>query len=212
VRPGASAAALATRNRRVGVIATPATVRSHAYFNAIKDENPAVEVYEHATPRFVPMVEAGILSGPELDAVIEEDMAPLLGERDGSGEFVFPRPPGASIDTLLLGCTHYPLLRPVISRIVGDRVAIVDSATATASSLSELLSVNGLEAPGTTRGTAADPGAAGHSRPAETWSGTDPVHIQLTTGDVERFASIASRMFGEAFPDVTSVELREAVA
>ena len=211
VRPGASAAALATRNRRVGVIATPATVRSHAYFNAIKDENPAVEVYEHATPRFVPMVEAGILSGPELEAVIEEDLAPLLGERDGAGEFVFPRPPGASIDTLLLGCTHYPLLRPVISRIVGDRVAIVDSATATASSLAELLSVNALEAPGTTRGTAADPGAGGHSRPAETWSGNDPVHVQLTTGDVGRFASIATRMFGEAFPDVASVELGEAV-
>jgi glutamate racemase len=211
VRPGASAAALATRNRRVGVIATPATVRSHAYFNAIKDENPAVEVYEHATPRFVPMVEAGIVSGPELEAVIEEDLAPLLGERDGAGEFVFPRPPGASIDTLLLGCTHYPLLRPLISRIVGDRVAIVDSATATASSLAELLSVNALEAPGTTRGTAADPGAGGHSRPAETRSGSDPVHVQLTTGDVERFASIATRMFGDAFPDVASVELGEAV-
>ena len=112
VRPGAAAAALATRNRRVGVIATPATVRSHAYFNAIKDENPAVEVYEHATPRFVPMVEAGIVSGEELEAVVAEDLAPLLGERDGAGEFVFPRPPSAKIDTLLLGCTHYPLLRP----------------------------------------------------------------------------------------------------
>src|SRR3954463_9674216 len=64
IRPGASAAALATRNRRVGVIATPATIRSHAYFAAIKDENPAVEVYEHATPAFVPLVEAGLLSGP----------------------------------------------------------------------------------------------------------------------------------------------------
>ena len=94
------------------MIATPATVRSHAYFNAIKDENPAVEVYEHATPRFVPMVEAGILSGPELEAAVEEELAPLLGERDGAGEFVFPRPPSAKIDTLLLGCTHYPLLRP----------------------------------------------------------------------------------------------------
>ena len=93
--PGAAAAALATRNRRVGVIATPATVRSHAYFNAIKDENPAVEVYEHATPRFVPMVEAGILDGAELEAAVAEDLAPLLGERDGAGEFVFPRPPSA---------------------------------------------------------------------------------------------------------------------
>ena len=208
VRPGAAAAALATRTRRVGVIATPATVRSHAYFNAIKDENPAVEVYEHATPRFVPMVEAGIVSGPELEQAVEEELAPLIGERDGAGEFVFPRPPGAAIDTLLLGCTHYPLIRPVIAAAVGDRVAIVDSATATASSLAELLSVNGLEAPGTTRGTAADPGAAGHSRPTEALAGDAPVHVQLTTGDVERFTSIASRMFGEAFPDVASVELR----
>ena len=98
------------------MIATPATVRSHAYFNAIKDENPAVEVYEHATPRFVPMVEAGMLAGPEVEAVVEEGLAPLLGERDGAGEFVFPLPPSAKIDTLLLGCTHYPLLRPDADR------------------------------------------------------------------------------------------------
>jgi len=209
VRPGAAAAALATRNRRVGVIATPATVRSHAYFNAIKDENPAVEVYEHATPRFVPMVEAGILAGEELEAIVAEELAPLLGERDGAGEFVFPRPPGALIDTLLLGCTHYPLLRQILTSAVGDRVAIVDSATATAATLAELLSVNGLEAPGTTRGTAADPGAAGHSRPAEVY-GAPPTHSQLTTGDVELFRSIASRMFGESFPDVESVELGAA--
>jgi glutamate racemase len=188
------------------VIATPATVRSHAYFNAIKDENPAVEVYEHATPRFVPMVEAGQLHGPEIQAAVEEGLAPLLGERDGAGEFVFPRPPSAKIDTLLLGCTHYPLLRPILSAAVGDRVAIVDSATATASSLAELLSINGLETPGTTRGTAADPGAAGHSRPAERY-GSPPTHGQLTTGDVDRFRAIASRMFGDGFPDIESVEL-----
>ena len=70
VRPGAAAAALATRNRRVGVIATPATVRSRAYFNAIKDENPAVEVYEHATPSLVPLVEAGRLRGPEVEDAV----------------------------------------------------------------------------------------------------------------------------------------------
>jgi glutamate racemase len=207
VRPGAAAAALATRNRRVGVIATQATVRSHAYFDAIKDENPAVEVYEHATPRFVPMVEAGILDGPELRGTIREELTPLLGERDGAGEFVFPRPVSAKIDTLLLGCTHYPLLRPVLAEAVGDRVAIVDSATATASSLAELLSVNGLEAPGTTRGTAADPGAAGHSRPTERFE-RPAAHIQLTTGDIERFRAIAARMFGDAFGEVGSVELR----
>ena len=106
IRPGASAAALSTRNRRVGVIATPATIRSHAYFASIKDENPAIEVYEHATPALVPMVEAGILSGPEAEATVAASLAALLGERDADGESIFPRPPGATIDTLLLGCTH----------------------------------------------------------------------------------------------------------
>ena len=90
IRPGASAAALATRNRRVGVIATPATIRSHAYFSAIKDENPAVEVYEHATPTLVPLVEAGELSGPTAEAAVAEALAPLLGERDAAGEFDLP--------------------------------------------------------------------------------------------------------------------------
>ena len=203
-------ASLTTRNRRVGVIATPATVRSHAYFNAIKDENPAVEVYEHATPAFVPLVEAGQVSGPEVEGIVAASLAPLLGERDEAGEFVFPLPPSSRIDTLLLGCTHYPLLRPVIAAIAGERVAIVDSATATASALVELLAINGLEAPGTTRGTAADAGTAGHEAPDETAAA--PTHIQLTTGDVDAFRAVAERIFGEAFPDVGSVEVRAVPA
>ncbi|HEX7491337.1 MAG TPA: glutamate racemase [Candidatus Limnocylindrales bacterium] len=210
VRPGAAAAALATRNRRVGVIATPATIRSHAYFNAIKDENPAVEVYEHATPSLVPLVEAGRLSGPEVEEAVRRAIAPLLGERDGDGEFIFPLPPSARIDTLLLGCTHYPLLAGLLRDCVGDSVAIVDSATATASSLAELLSVNALEAPGTTRGTAADAGMAGHEPPNET--ADPPVHRQLTTGDVVAFRTVAERMFGEQFPDVDAVDLGAGAA
>ncbi|MBA2315521.1 MAG: glutamate racemase [Chloroflexi bacterium] len=209
IRPGASAASLASRNRRVGVIATPATVRSRAYFWAIKEENPAVEVYEHATPALVPMVEAGQLSGPAVEAVVAESLAPLLGERDAAGEFVFPLPPSARIDTLLLGCTHYPLLRSVIAGVVGDRVAIVDSAAATASALAELLSVNGLEAPGTTRGTAADAGRDGHDRPDEIR--LSATHAQLTTGDVDAFRSVASRLFGDLFPEISGVQLSEAV-
>ena len=191
IRPGASAAALATRNRRVGVIATPATIRSHAYFGAIKDENPAVEVYEHATPALVPLVEAGRLTGPDVEAIVGEALAPLLGERNASGDFVFPLPASARIDTLLLGCTHYPLLRPVIAAIAGERVAIVDSATATASALVELLAINGLEAPASTDGAAA----------------RAPIHVQLTTGDVGAFRAVAERIFGEAFPDVASVDV-----
>jgi glutamate racemase len=170
------------------VIATPATIRSHAYFAAIKDENPAVEIYEHATPTLVPLVEAGELSGPVAETAVADALAPLLGERDAAGESIFPRPPGATIDTLLLGCTHYPLLRPIIEGLVGERVAIVDSATATASALAELLGVNGLEA-----------GATGEAS-----------HLQLTTGDAVSFHTLASRLFGAAFPDVEQVQLAVA--
>jgi glutamate racemase len=200
IRPGASAAALATRNRRVGVIATPATIRSHAYFAAIKDENPAIEVYEHATPDLVPLVEAGELSGPIAEAAVADALAPLLGERDAAGESIFPRPPGATIDTLLLGCTHYPLLRSIIEARVGDRVAIVDSATATASALAELLGVNGLEAEAA--------GAGGDGTGRGTADGArQAVHLQLTTGGAASFHALASRLFGAAFPDVEQVEL-----
>ena len=211
IRPGASAAALATRSRRVGVIATPATVRSHAYFHAIKEENPAVEVYEHATPALVPLVEAGDLTGPAARAAVAEALAPLLGERDVNGEFIFPLPASARIDTLLLGCTHYPLLRPLLQAAAGERIAIVDSASATASALAELLSVNGLEAPGTSRGTAADAGRDGHEAPPRR-SQLAPVHVQYTTGDVEQFRSLAARLFGAEFPDVQPLELRVAAS
>ena len=188
VRPGATAAALATRTRRVGVVATPATVRSHAYFQAIKDENPAVEVYEHATPELVPLVEAGVLDGPEARAAVRRSLAPLVGERDGDGEFVFPLPPAERIDTLLLGCTHYPLLERVIRAEVGPDVAVIDSASATASTLASLLEVNGLNAP----------------------RGQEATHLQLTTGEVAAFRRTAERLFGELFPSVVPVVIAGA--
>jgi glutamate racemase len=194
IRPGASAAALATRNRRVGVIATPATIRSHAYFSAIKDENPAVEVYEHATPTLVPLVEAGELRGPVAEAAVVEALGPLLGERGADGESIFPLPPGATVDTLLLGCTHYPLLRPLIEAVAGDHVAIVDSATATASALAELLEINALGAPAVAIG-------------ASPMRAATATHRQLTTGDPGAFHDLAARLFGAAFPDVERVEL-----
>ncbi|HEY4945081.1 MAG TPA: glutamate racemase [Candidatus Limnocylindrales bacterium] len=203
IRPGAQAAALATRTRRVGVIATPATIRSHAYFDAIKEENPAVEVYEHATPTLVPLVEAGILTGDAAIAAVAEALGPLLGRRDERGEFIHSLPVSAKIDTLLLGCTHYPLLRAILQSAVGDSVAIVDSATATAGALAELLSVNGLEAPGTTRGTAADPGHAGHDAPVE--RAVPPTRRLLTTGNLAAFQALASLLFGADVPTAESV-------
>lgn len=183
VRPGATAAALATRSRHVGVIATAGTVRSHAYFQAIKDENPFVEVYEHATPDLVPLVEAGQLDGPEVEATVRRALAPLLGERGSSGEFIFPLPPSERIDTLLLGCTHYPLLAAVIAHVAGPAVAVVDSASAAASALGSLLEIHDLGAP----------------------AGGTPHHVQLTTGDTQSFRRIAQRLFGELFPAVEPV-------
>jgi glutamate racemase len=175
VRPGATAAALATRNRRVGVVATVATVRSRAYFQAIKDENPFIEVIEHATPELVPLVEAGQLEGPLVEDVVRRSLAPLLES-------------GHEIDSLLLGCTHYPLLLPVIARTVGPLVAVIDSASATASALAGLLEINDL-------GTAAD---------------TSPVHQQFTTGDVDAFRRITERLFGPVFTTVSPLAVAGA--
>ena len=185
VRPGASAAVLSTRNRHVGVIATAATVRSRAYFGAIKDEDPFVEVYEHATPELVPMVEAGVLDGPEAEQVVRRSLAPLLEPRQDVEDAVFPRLPGTGIDTLLLGCTHYPLLAPLISAVAGSGIAVIDSATATASALASLLEVNGLAA-----------------RRSE-----EPRHVQFTTGDVASFRRTTERLFGSLFAAVEAVEL-----
>ncbi len=180
IRPGATSVALATRNRRVGVIGTPATIHSHAYFAAIKDENPAVEVYEHATPAFVPLVEAGQLSGPEVEAAVADGLAPLLGERDPRGEFVFPLPASARIDTLLLGCTHYPLLRPLIEEVAGPQVSVVDSAFTTALAAEDLLDALG--------------GRAAHGAP-----GANRI---VTTGDVPTFTAVAGTVFGASLPSV----------
>lgn len=176
VRPGATAAALATRNQRVGVIATQATVRSRAYFQAIKEEDPFVEVVEHATPRLVPLVEAGQLDGGLVEEVVAEQIAPLMEA-------------GHEIDTLLLGCTHYPLLAPVIRRLVGPEVAVIDSATATASALAALLEVHGLNAP----------------------AGATATHIQLTTGDARAFSDIAEKLFDSSMARVTPIAVAGAV-
>ena len=187
VRPGATAAMLATRTGGVGVIATPATIRSHAYFEAIKEEDPFVEVYELATPELVPLVEAGMVEGPLVDATVRRSLAPLLALLDGEpGSGASDGDPGGGtppIDTLLLGCTHYPRIASSIRRVAGADVAVIDSAAATASALASLLEVHGLGAP----------------------AGTEARHELYTTGDVERFRTTAVRLFGPSFADVRPV-------
>lgn len=196
VRPGATAAVLATRTRAVGVIATPATVRSHAYFEAIKEEDPFVEVYEQATPELVPLVEVGQLSGPEVDVAIRRSLAPLFGARvaadapigQADASFVFPMAAESRIDTLLLGCTHYPLLSGLMRDIVGEGTAVIDSASATASALASLVEIHGLGSPDAALGR----------------------HAMLTTGDVTAFGETATRLFGEDLGTVEGVVIGRA--
>ena len=184
VRPGAAAATLATRTGRIGVIATEATVRSGAYFTAIKDQNPAVQVVTRAASQLVPLIEAGDLDGAALRDAVEGVIAPF---RAAVGA---PR-----IDTLLLGCTHFPLIRGMIATALGESIAVVDSAAATAATLQEVISVNHLDAPGSTRGTAADPGSAGHRAPDR--AEVRATHEIFTTGELAKFRALTARLFGD---------------
>ena len=174
VRPGAVTAAAATRSGHVGVIATAGTVESGAYPAAISEADRRLVVHQQACPDLVPMVEAGMLEGPEAAATVDGYLDELL-----AGD--------AEIDTLLLGCTHYPLLRPLIERRVGPGVAVVDSAFTTALATEDLLDALGARAPDGP-GAAADPAASGHRI--------------ATTGDVAAFGVVAERVFGERLPEV----------
>jgi glutamate racemase len=167
VRPGALSAAASTRVGHVGVIATAGTVASGAYPSAIGEADPALTVTQQACPELVPMVEAGQLSGP----VAEATVSGYLGELFGAD----PR-----IDTLLLGCTHYPLLRPVIEHVAGPQVAVVDSAFTTALAAEDLLDALGI-------------------RTAEDGGGANRI---VTTGDVATFSAVAATVFGAALPSV----------
>jgi glutamate racemase len=171
VRPGAVTVAAATRSRRVGVVATAGTVASGAYPAAIREADPSVTVSQQACPELVPLVESGELDGPRTESLVQGYLDQLMTADPG-------------IDTLLLGCTHYPLLRPVIERVVGPAIAVVDSAFTTALATEDLLDALGARAA---------PGAA--------------THRIATTGDVDAFASVAQRAFGASLPAVEPASL-----
>ena len=137
--PGARMAARVTRTGRIGVIATEATIESGAYERAIRESSGArpVEIFSRACPLFVPLVEEGETDSQLARLAAEQYLAPLR-ER--------------GIDTLVLGCTHYPLLKRVIGETMGPEVALVDSAEATAEETADVLARHGLrnrsDAPG----------------------------------------------------------------
>ena len=177
VEPGAERAAAESRNRKVVVIGTEATVSSHAYLKAL--EAKGVQAREKACPLLVPLVEEGWIDHP----VTEQVARIYLGEAFADGF--------QSADTLVLGCTHYPLLKPVLRRVAPAHVDIVDSAESTAKAVAKLLRNEPLA-------EAAD----GERR-------CSPRLKFLATDSVEKFRRLGPRFLGHPVEDVTHVDLKE---
>ena len=137
IEPGARAALQATRNRHIGVIGTRATIRSGAYENALRALNVHVRVSSVACPLLVPLIEEGLLDDKLTDLTIERYLNPMVAD---------------GIDTLVLGCTHYPLLTRAIARSLGDKIEIVDSAMNCARAVKDLLDRQSLGTTSTSAG------------------------------------------------------------
>lgn len=159
IQPAARRAARTTRNGRIGVIGTQATITSGVYADALA-ALPDVTVLQAACPTFVGFVEAGITTGPELMRDAHRCLDPLVE---------------SGIDTLVLGCTHYPLLTGVIQYVVGEDVALVSSAEETAKDVYRILTTNGL--------------LRDEDAPAAQ-------HMFLATGDPAPFADLGRRILG----------------
>ena len=168
ITPGAQAAVQATHNRRVGVISTEGTLHSGEYLHAIREANPTIGVLPKAAPDLVDLVERGKAQSPEAEAALRDALKEIIEYQ---------------ADTLILGCTHYPLLRPLIRKIAGDRMTIVDSAETTAQKTGRILAANGLE-------------CGDHE---------SPNHQIYVTGSSERFSEVARILFGDDLPPIRTV-------
>lgn len=166
IQPAVRRAVAATRNGKVGVIGTQTTIDSRAYVDAFAAA-PHLQITSVACPLFVSYVERGETSGQEILKIAQGYLKPIIE---------------ADVDTLVLGCTHYPLLTGIISYVVGDNVTLVSSAEETAKDLYRTLADAGLERPD-------------HSTP--------PVHRFLATGETRTFSALARRFLG---PEVRSVD------
>ena len=130
IEPGARVAAAATKNNQVGVIGTKATISTHEYTDIICSMKPEINVIGQACPMLVPLVEEGWIHDPVTDQIIMRYLDDLLAH---------------DIDTLILGCTHYPLLRSEIRKLIGDKITLINPAYETAMELERVLKKEGLE-------------------------------------------------------------------
>jgi glutamate racemase len=179
IEPGARAAVEVAASKRIGVIATEATVQSAAYTDAISKINSSIEVTERACPLFVPLAEEGWAETDVARAVAEQ----YLGELKRK-----------DIAALVLGCTHYPILRELISESIGRDVALIDSGEAAAREVQSLLESMQLLAPA----------LAGESRERQLCDDLDHFYV---TDAAERFAKVAERFLGTAPSVLEAVEV-----
>jgi len=187
IEPGARAAVKATRNRHVGVIATVGTVESGAYSRAVRALDAGVTVFSAATPKFVDVVEAGLRMGPgQLEDTLAEvsDVFIRPSFYEMARDYLDPLK-RTGIDTLVLGCTHFPLLAPAIQQVIGPRVRIISSAEETARDVAGTLAARGQLAP----------------------DGRTPAHRFATTGDPAEFAALGSRILGRAIRAAEHVDV-----
>lgn len=129
VAPGARAAVHATRVRRIGLMATEATVRSNAYQSALQSLDAGLEIFAVACGRLAPLIQNGDVFSEEIEQAAREYVAPLKRE---------------SVDTVILGCTHYPLISPMLRRLLGPQVQLINSAEETSREVAEILSRKGI--------------------------------------------------------------------
>jgi glutamate racemase len=186
IEPGAQAAAQASKEQRIGVIATEATVQSGAYRRAIKAVAPQAEVIERACPLFVALAEEGWAESDAARTVAAEYLKDLRGR----------------CDTLVLGCTHYPILRRVIQETIGADVRLIDSGAATAESVEELLERENLRR----RSFDTHTGQLLKARARARRLCDDLDHFYVTDA-AERFARVAERFLGSAPSRLEAVEV-----
>jgi glutamate racemase len=166
ILPGAQAAVAATRTGHVGVIGTRATINSGAYERALRSLNSEIRVTARACPLLVPLIEEGWLESAITDQIIMEYVGPIVDE---------------GIDTLVLGCTHYPLLRKAIARLLGNAITLVDSAENCANAVRDLLLRENLRAPETNTGRL----QVALTDPPDSFLRVAREALQLDVGDVE---------------------------
>lgn len=168
ITPGVREAVYATQNKRIGVIGTSGTIKSRAYENQIKQLDPKVKITAVACPLFVPFAEEGWLKG---DVVLDVARTYLLPLKK------------AKVDTVILGCTHYPLLKEVIKKVMGPDVALIDSAKQVAIEVKKILAAEGLL------------NKSGRAK-----------HKFYVSDNPQWFQSLASRFIGKSLKNVEKVE------